>query len=77
MWITVIPLMGVSCIIDSIPGKMGLVGEKIVTINTLWGSALIQYQNFTEKPCPQVQDAECAGCGADTTFLCVKFSILS
>jgi hypothetical protein len=30
MWIIMIPLMGVSCIVDSIMGKMGLIGEQNV-----------------------------------------------
>jgi hypothetical protein len=50
--------MGVSCIVDSIAGKMSLVGEQNVTNHTeVRINATAQFQLATR---PQVQDAECA-----------------
>jgi len=73
MWIIMIPLMAVSCIVDSIIGKMGLVGEQNVMnhmgvrINPV---AEFQPANL----CWQVEDAECTGYGMDTIPLCVTFT---
>jgi hypothetical protein len=73
MWIIMIPLMGVSCIVDSMVGKMGLVSEQnvmnhmAVRINP---AAEFQPAN----PWWQVQDAECTGYGMDTILLCVTFT---
>jgi len=68
-----IPLMGVSCIVDSIVGKMGLEGEQNVMNHT--GVRINPVAEFQPaNPCWQVQDAECMGYGMDTILLCVTFT---
>jgi len=58
--------MVVSCTVDSIMGKMGLVDEKkCYESNGVYNSSSGTIP--TGYTCPQVQDAECTGCGTDCT----------
>ena len=76
MWIITIPLIGIFCIVDSIMGKMGLVGEQNV-MNHM-GVRINPAAEFQPaNPCWQVQNAECTGYGMDTILLCVTFTSTS
>jgi hypothetical protein len=64
--------MGVSCIVDSITGKMGLGEQNVMNYMGVRINPAAEFQ--PANPCHQVQDAECAGYGMDTILLCVTFT---
>ena len=66
--------MGVSCIVDFIVGKMGLVSEQNVTNHM--GVRINPTARFQLATRPQVQDAECTGYGTDMFLLRAMFARL-
>jgi len=64
--------MGVSCIVDYIVGKIGLVSEQNVTNHMeVRINPMAQFQ-----PATHVRRFKILGCGIDTFLLCVAFTRL-